>query len=197
MLNNNTVSKYVDAITKEAQQAQADSEKKIADYKNAKTAAFKKSAKAESEREIMRRDSLIHEDIGRDFSSKEIALRKQIFTKRDEIKTAVFTKAAEKLCDFVNSADYKDFVIKSAESIKTNLVGRDKVITVYLRNEDMPLKSEIETAFNFPCDFVADDSIKIGGIKAKFSTVIIDDTLDARLNSQTDWFEENSGLDIK
>lgn len=197
MLNNNTVSKYVDAITAEAQQAKADAEQKIADYKAQRISDFKRNAKNESKAEIARQTAVIHEDIGRDFSDKEIALRQQIFIKREEIKNEVFALAEEKLAEFTKTPEYKDFLINSVNEIKQNLAGTDKVITVYIRECDLTYKSDIEQAFSFPCDFQTDGTIKIGGIRAKFSKIILDDTLDSRLFAQTDWFEENSGLDIK
>ncbi len=197
MLNNNTVSKYVDAITAEAQQAKEDAERKISQYKATQISRCKRAALADSEREIKRRTAIIREDIGREFSTREVSLRQQIFTKREEITSAVFSEASKRLCKFTESPEYKDFVVNSAVEIKKNLIGRDKVIKVYLRECDMELKGDIETAFSFPCEFIADNSILIGGIKAKFSSVIIDDTLDSRLSAQTGWFEENSGLDIK
>lgn len=197
MLNNNTVSKYVDAITAEAQQAKADAEKKIAEYKAQRLSDFKRNAQNESKAEIARQTAVIHEDIGRDFSEKEIALRQQIFTKREEITNEVFNLAEKKLAEFTKTPDYKDFLINSANEIKQNLIGTDKIITVYIRECDLAFKADIEQAFSFPCEFQTDDSIRIGGIRAKFSKIILDDTLDSRLSAQTDWFEENSGLDIK
>lgn len=196
MLNDVTVSKYVDAITAEAQEAKFEAERKIAEYKNAQISHFRAETLENSKSEVSRRCAVIREDIGREFSVKETKLREQIFTKRDEIKTDVFNRAKSKLIEFTKSDDYKAFVVNSAAQIKKNLVGRDKAITVYLRECDMALKDDIEQAFAFPCVFKADDKIEIGGIRAKFSSVIIDDTIDARLNSQVDWFEENSGLDI-
>ena len=196
MLNEVTVSKYVDAITAEAQEAKLEAEKKISDYKTAQISRFRAEALENSKSEITRRCAVIREDIGREFSVKETKLREQIFIKRDEIKTDVFNRAKNKLIEFTKSDEYEKFVVNSAAEIKKNLVGRDKAITVYLRECDMALKNDIEQAFAFPCEFVADDKIEIGGIRAKFSSVVIDDTIDARLNSQVDWFEENSGLDI-
>ncbi|MGN0556784.1 MAG: hypothetical protein ACI4IV_02925 [Acutalibacteraceae bacterium] len=197
MMVNNTLSKYVDAITAEARQAEEEAKAAIAEYKEDQLARFKASAEEASRSEISRRTAVISQDIGRDFSAKEIALRSQIFTKREEIKNAVFSAAAGRLREFTETDEYEQFVVSSAREIKKNLIGRDKVITVYLRECDLRLKSAIEEAFGFPCDFVIDNTIKIGGIKAKFSRVVLDDTLDSRLSSNLDWFEENSALDIK
>lgn len=196
MLNDVTVSKYVDAITAEAQEAKNEAEKKISEYKNAQINRFKAETLENSKSETARRCAVIREDIGREFSVKETALRQQIFTKRDEIKTAVFESAKQKLKEFTETDEYKSFVVNSAAEIKKNLVGRDKAVTVFLRECDMKLKNDIEQAFAFPCVFKIDDKIEIGGIRAKFSSVMIDDTIDSRLSAQVDWFEENSGLDI-
>lgn len=196
-MNSNTVSKYVDAITAEAQQAQQQVISKLAEYKAEQIAKFEKNEQIVSEFEIKRKIDAIREDVGREFSEKEVVLRKVIFNKRDEIFTKVFDNASEKLKQFTATPEYKSFIVNSAVEIKKNLIGRDKSIKIYLRECDFEYSKEIEEAFSFPCEFLKDNSIKIGGIKAKFSSVVIDDTLDARLYSQKSWFEENSGLDIK
>ena len=110
MLNDVTVSKYVDAITAEAQEAKLEAEKKISDYKTAQISRFRAEALENSKSEITRRCAVIREDIGREFSVKETKLREQIFIKRDEIKTDVFNRAKNKLIEFTKSDDYKAFV---------------------------------------------------------------------------------------
>ena len=197
MHNNTTVSKYFDAITAEAQKAKDAAEQMYKEYKSTRISEYKKQVKEESNREIGRRTSVIRQNIGKEYSIKETELRKQIFVKREEIFNNVFEEAKNELVKYANSSEYEAFIESSINQIKSAFYGRDKKITVYLREKDMNICELIEKQFDFPCNFIIDDTISIGGIKAKFAKCIIDDTLDSRLKSQHSWFEENSGLDIK
>ena len=65
----------------------------------------------------------------------------------------------------------------------------------YLKIPPNPFK--VYSAFLI-ASFSKDSTIKIGGLKGinSLATLLIDDTLDSRLESQKKWFEENSGLYI-
>ncbi len=197
MLQDQKFSKYVDAITNEANAARKQAEQRIEKYKKSRIDNARSQALENSKLEVRRTTARIHQDIGRQFSSDEIEVRKQIFEKREDIKTQVFKEAEKKIISFTQSEAYEPFLAKSMDAIKTKLVGRDKVVTVFLRQEDLKFKEMIQTHTVLPCDFVVDNAIRLGGLRVRFAMVEIDDTLDTRLSSQTQWFEENSGLVVK
>lgn len=62
----------------------------------------------------------------------------------------------------------------------------------------MPPISSKSEAFGHPCTFETDPTIRIGGLRAYNSEmgVMADETLDAMLEEQRGWFEENSGLTV-
>ena len=61
-----------------------------------------------------------------------------------------------------------------------------------------PLSAANRGSIWSPCTFETDPTIRIGGLRAYNSEmgVMADETLDAMLEEQRGWFEENSGLTV-
>ena len=62
----------------------------------------------------------------------------------------------------------------------------------------MKNSDKIKAVFAGSTEVVADNSIKIGGIKGfcKAMNIVADETLDSKLYAQKEWFIENSGLSV-
>ncbi len=131
---------------------------------------------------------------GRLVAAAQAKAKKDLLNKRAQLEQQAFDRAAQKLRGFTKSAEYEPFVLKSAQQIASCFNGGE--IVFYLRREDEPLFEKIAQIVPQPCRFEADDSILIGGCRAvsESSRLRADDTLDARLESQRDWFGEHSGL---
>ena len=69
---------------------------------------------------------------------------------------------------------------------------------LFLRPEDMKYQERVAKAFGHACEIRADSGIRIGGIRAvnNAAGLTADATLDASLEDQRVWFEENSGLAV-
>ena len=69
---------------------------------------------------------------------------------------------------------------------------------VMVRREDYHLAAKIGGHFGKNVRILADEAIKIGGIKVmnQSSGIFMDETLDSRLEDQKPWFYSNSGLTI-
>ena len=108
----------------------------------------------------------------------------------------VFQAAAERLSGFVGSADYSDFLKKSASRMAQ--IAGDAPITLLFRPADLEAAEGLKTVFSAPAELCADETIRIGGLRAQLpdKRLRLDDTLDARLESQREWFMEHSGLTI-
>lgn len=158
-------------------------------------AKMEAEAKKSADDYIRVRSASIKLEAGRRISESSSEYRKNVFNRRNEIADKTFFSVAKKLGDFTCSEEYKSFLFDSAKNILDSFdSGR---ITLLVRAADMKYKAELEASF--PHVSVSEDAtIKIGGIKGINSivTLLIDDTLDSRLEHQKKWFEENSKLYI-
>ena len=103
----------------------------------------------------------------RDLSAARMAARATLAAQRQKIADETFSKAREQLAAFVAGKDYAAWLQKEAASLAETL-GENAKIT-------------------------ARAGLK-GANPAK--GVAADDTLEARLEAQHDWFLENAGLEI-
>lgn len=128
-------------------------------------------------------------------SSARLSIRKKLCEKRNNITEDVFRSAREKLAEFTKSEEYKTFLQKSAEALKEELSAGAEL---FVREEDMKYADMIKEAYGENCSVSADDDIVIGGIKGKDadSSLMADDTLDGRLNSQYQWFLSSCEMSI-
>lgn len=154
-------------------------------------------AAGRSEAYIETESSKILLQANRAHSVLETELRNELAATRSDITDQVFEAVAQKLGQFTKTAGYAEFLKNSAARF-SSYYG-DKQTTVYIKAEDMKYKDLILSASSPNCKVAADDSIRIGGCKAKSdgSGVYLDDTLDARLNAQKQNFYESSGLSVQ
>ena len=122
---------------------------------------------------------------------------KRLVEKRDEYVTNIFSEAKEKLVEFVNSKDYKTYLIKHIEEI--GKLYQMENSTLKLRKVDMKYKDELIKAYGMSIEVEVSDKILIGGfiIENKATNVVVDESLDFALENQKDWFYKTSGLMIK
>ena len=188
-------SKFLDAINKYAEQQKAQITQDIEDYKKTKI-------EQATEQGLQDAYDLIRDDIRKrkaaivnEVSREELKLRNELFEQRQTICDDVFAQARQKLLEFVKSPEYTAFLERSLNEVK-DTVG-DKFCKVHLSQADCSLNLPIDSILPSH-EVVADRSIMIGGVKVYCPElgILMDDTLDARLNDQLEWFTENSGLKV-
>ena len=125
----------------------------------------------------------------RDLSAARMAARATLAAQRqkiaDELRRGAVIAPARK--------DYAAWLQKEAASLAETL-GENAKITA--RAADLPLLKNVRLPAGTVLE--ADDSITLGGLKGANPAkgVAADDTLEARLEAQHDWFLENAGLEI-
>ncbi|MCI1964843.1 MAG: V-type ATP synthase subunit E [Oscillospiraceae bacterium] len=164
-------------------------------------AAFKEKELGEAEIEVLTECYLMIQKemakmrtrISREMAVREMESRHQLLQKRQKIADDVFQHAAEKLTEFTKTDRYSDYLKKAAAQISKVLQGQDTVI--FIKPGDEQYEEIIRNAFQHSCSFQTLDSIRIGGIKARSDSMglFADETLDALLESQRSWFEEQFG----
>ncbi len=195
MIQQSKINSFIKSITDTAAEKRAAVNAETKDIIDAEIAAMEAQAKKAAEDYVKSKSASIKLEAGRRISERAAECRQEVFGKRDEIAEKTLSRAGEKLRRFTKSEDYKAFILESAENILASFGAEN--VTLLLRPEDMVFEAAI--CEKFPNASVSKDStIKIGGLKGINSTVtlLVDDTLDSRLENQKRWFEENSGLYI-
>ena len=195
MIQQSKINSFINSITDAAAEKRSKVSAETQDIIDAERALIEAKAKKTAEDYFRARTAEIRLEAGKRISESAAECRKEVFGRRNEISLRIRSSVAEKLNEFTASPDYADFLKKSVERVVDFLEGGN--ITLLFRPEDIDIGREICNNF-FNVTVSEDSSIKIGGIKGINSivTVLVDDTLDSRLESCKKWFEENSGLYI-
>ena len=130
------------------------------------------------------------------YAVKNLEAQGKVYQKREEITNSVFEKSFKKLKDFTSTPQYKDLLIKSAKEIAD--IFKENSCVIFISENDNKFAQDIKAQFSGEVTVENDVAIKIGGIKGfcKDLKIVADNTLDSKLNSQKDWFTENSGLKV-
>lgn len=121
---------------------------------------------------------------------------KQLIAKREAYTENVFTQVNKVLKEFTESNEYASFLTKKAEKVAALCKADGSVFLI--RKEDEKYASLLKNAYGYQCEVKVDDSISMGGIifEAASSHAVYDETLDAALKDQYEWFANHSGLII-
>lgn len=131
----------------------------------------------------------------KNIASFELEAYRALLGHRAEKASSVFENVRKKLLDFTSTAEYKADVLARAAAIKD--VCDHGESTIFVRESDLALAEEIKKQIGGG-EIVADPGIKIGGFKInnKAARILIDETLDERLEEQRPWFLQNCKMKI-
>ncbi|MCL2517638.1 MAG: V-type ATP synthase subunit E [Oscillospiraceae bacterium] len=182
------VKKFIDAIASEAEERLAEIQQEVDAYIEIEMEKAKKEIAAESELIFAKQKSKVNQDFNIELSRGLKDKRMQLFKRREEITDEIFNAAAEKIITFKISDNYNAFLTQSVNKAQ-KICGED--MKIHMMEEDKDL-------LNIETEIIIDDSISLGGFKFENAagTVFVDDTLDAKLMSEKEWFKMRSGLII-
>ena len=187
---------FLNAIKKYADEQRNAMHEEVEQLKDEKIKEAEKRAQYDSEKLI--KDKL--EEKRNKLTSKIAKMtqdgQRELFLERSKMTDEVFKKAEEKLIEYTKSSEYSEMLNKSAKEMATLFGGES--CTLYVNERDVDKADKIKAAFKGEAEIVADKKIKIGGIKGycRAMRIVADDTLDSKLDSQREWFNENSGLSV-
>ena len=131
-------------------------------------------------------------------TSSEISVSKfenkrNLLKMREDYFEELFSEFEAKVIGFRDSDKYRDFLTACLDKYDYDYSKG----VFFVRKEDVALMKEIMKARNVAA-VIEEDYIKIGGFKfeSKELNVLVEETLDSRMDSQKEWFRENSGFII-
>ena len=179
--------------------AQAQADALLRQAEEMKSAAMKR---AENEvlhqlyDKIQEEISQIHTASTQAVSRQEAQARHDLLLKREEITQKVFRQVHTRLVAYTRTPDSARRMMELARKLAENCPLEGSV--VMLRGEDYHFSAELEKILGKGCRILADETIRIGGLKLMNQTagIFVDETLDSRLEDQKPYFYSHAGLSV-
>ena len=196
-ISDEKVSKFVQAITAYAEEQRQNIHREVEEFKAELLLVAEQEVLNDSYQLIQRERIELQNQMSREMSKREMDARKEMLSHRLEIMTTVFAKAKEKLTAFTKTQEYQAFLLHSVNNMVEQLPAEGSVY--YLAMQDKLYQEELSKHIPAGSSLQFTDDIALGGIRGANSEsgIMLDDTLDMRLDIQRDWFVENSGLTVE
>lgn len=129
----------------------------------------------------------------RDKAQAEAKAHRELLTRREEITLSVIADVTAKLHEYAMTEEYRVALLDSVKQLRDQYDHTTS--TVYLRESDMALADKVTAALGGG-EVAKDSLIKIGGFRLRNTAagILVDETLDARLEDQKPWFLQHCGL---
>lgn len=188
---NERAAKFIKAIQRDGEQRRAAIMKTIDETAAAEIAQIKATVETKT-REIEEYERVrLQENTNRRLSNSVLRTGAELAKKRSEITHEVFESCKQKILAFTEEPAYSDYLAASAEALLNILHSETAVF--YASAKDIDL---VKTKVPASCRVEIDPEIYLGGLRAKVGTMEADDTLDVKLETQKEWFLQNSGMSI-
>lgn len=206
MANEEKLAKFHQAINHYAQEQRRKIEEEVADFKKRELEEAEDEVLVESFHLIQKEMADMRGRISREMAQREIAGRRALLEKRNQITREVFAAAAEILKKEAQGSGYASLLDRFAAQARAAFEKRcasaglpfPEDVVLLLKEGDESHQGHVRAAFGRPCRFETDGSISIGGLRA-YSVSLhleLDSALDSLLEDQRDWFEETSRLSV-
>lgn len=215
-------SKFLNAIERCAKEQQKALQAKFRDIRKNELNIAEAEALRDAYYLIQEKMVKMHKSIASEISRSELKNKRVLLEKREEIKDEVFEKAKVALLDVTrNESEYLKILEKSIQKISEYLSFSEAVFYVksedikyseqkiseylsfpeavfYVKSEDIKYSDYIKEMYGKPSTVKVDESIVIGGIVAENQKlgIIVNETLDEKLELQKLWFMQNSELKV-
>ena len=134
---------------------------------------------------------------GKEICAAQSNARARLFHHRETLRRQVMEQAEKEIVAFTKTPAYKEFLIGSAQKIHLAMQGNCAVLN--MRECDRGFAAQVSAHLGRSITLHIDPTIRLGGISviSADNSLLIDDTLDARMNAQNQWFTEHSGLTVE
>lgn len=192
------ISKFIAAINNDADIRRKSIEHEVENFNQKELEKAKNEALEEAYALIQRETGRIKSKISIEYAEKEIAQRKELIEKRNQITEKVFEDARKKLTEFATSSLYQDWLVQKVQAALPLFQDADD-LQLLVCARDASLRAKLLSALQNRAELIVSNEIQLGGfcLSSPSSGKILDDTLESRLENQHDWFLENSGLTIQ
>ena len=193
---NSKTNSFLQAIEKYAEEQKNAMKAEVEAFREEQLARANEEGTAAAFAFIQTEKARFASSLAKEKSQKEADLKRELYGKRNKMAESLFNQAEKKLLAFVKSKDYKKYIEESAKCIG-GYVGEEQT-EVFVSSRDKGYISGIKAVIR-NCDVKTDDTILLGGIKAYCPalSVLLDETLDTKLEIQKKRFVAESGFTVE
>lgn len=133
-------------------------------------------------------------------SQTGMEMRKKLISQRDKCSEEIFQAVRRKLEEFsLSGKEYEEYLKTVFTEVVQNGRFSIKEAIVYISPRDMKYKELFQTVSPELCHIEADDKISIGGfiLEEPVRGLLLDETLEEKLNRQKEWFYRSSGFTVE
>lgn len=195
--NDQKLSKFIQAITAYAEEQSDAIHREVEAFKEERLNRAEQEVLRESYVLIQKEQDEMRRTISRELSQRETSARHALLSKRRDMMAAIFDRARQKLRDYAATPAYAEMLTRSLRDMTALLPAEGTVYAVAPQDETRLAELSALCPAGSRVEVAAD--IAIGGLRGENAAagILIDDTLDSRLEQQHDWFLDNSGLTIE
>lgn len=194
--NEEKLKRFEEAIMNQAHKQCVNIQAQMDSVKGQELEQYEAVLKMEAENTIQSEKSEISINATKEISQRTLEYKKSLYQKRDEYVSAIFDGVKAKLATYTQTADYKNSLLASVKKFsEQNLASA----VIFLAEKDLPLKDEILSTYGKSCEVRASEDIALGGaiLYNPENGMMIDETIDATLAEQKEWFLNSSGFTVE
>lgn len=192
---NSKTDTFLSSIKKYALQQSNQLHDEAEQFREKELQRIKNNANDEAGIMIARETAAIKANIAGEFAQKYDEGRNALFEKRNQLIESVYDAASAKLAEFTKSNDYSEYLMRCADEV-LRVIGETDGHKLLIKESDKKFADMLTKALGGNCTVEYSDEIKIGGfiLECPSLKIIVDETLDEKLNETREWFMSNSGL---
>ncbi len=190
------ISKFVQAITQYAQEQRDKIHQEVENFKSERLQNAEQEVLRDSYHLIQKERAELRNRMSREMSRRDLEARKALLAMRRDKMEQVFSDAKAALSAYAGTPAYAERLKSSFAALIKALPAEGTVFEISRRDE--PLLESLQSLCPPGCSVELTDDIQLGGMRASNAAagLLADDTLDARLDGQREWFTDHSGLTI-
>ena len=190
-ISDEKVGKFVQAITEYAEEQRRKIHQEVEDFKAERLAQAEKQVLSDAYELIQKERADLRNDMSREMSRRELKARQELLGRRKAIMEDVFEEAQARLAAYATTPAYAEKLKASLAEMAALLPAEGTIYAVCGRDLSL-LAGEVPAGSRLE----ASPEIRLGGLRGVNldAGLMVDDTLDTKLEMQRDWFTEHSGL---
>ncbi|MBC8584098.1 V-type ATP synthase subunit E [Youxingia wuxianensis] len=192
----NNINLILDEISSLAQEERLAISKQAEDFQEKELSRVKESIEQGAERKIQDDMDEIIESAKKQIAQFDNDQKQKLLNHREELIQRVFATVGKKLSEYTYTDKYEQEILAKVTEAGANHSLENSIFQMTKR--DSALYEKIKEAFGMPCEVKSDVTVEIGGFKLVNlqQGILIDETLDNRLQEQKRWFYQNCDLGV-